>query len=127
MGKKTYAAPARPAWCEIWQDIHNDAQHEITREECEECRHVIALLGPMPLRNMMKRYYEGLKKPEFKTPIPQKLRKAVFERDGYTCRHCGATTNLAADHIVPEARGGKATMENLQTLCRSCNSRKSDR
>lgn len=59
-----------------------------------------------------------------KERIPASLRKKVLERDGYRCRHCGGHEHLAADHVYPEALGGKATLDNLQTLCRSCNTRK---
>lgn len=59
-----------------------------------------------------------------KEKIPTKLRKAVLRRDGHQCQECGSTQNLHVDHIYPEALGGKATMENLQALCRSCNCRK---
>lgn len=59
-----------------------------------------------------------------KQPIPRLLRLRVFERDGYACLHCGTQENLSCDHIVPESKGGPTTFENLQTLCRSCNSRK---
>jgi len=62
-----------------------------------------------------------------KTPIPNKLRTAVFERDEYTCKMCGSREHLHADHIIPEIKGGLAVMENLQTLCRSCNSSKGAR
>jgi len=59
-----------------------------------------------------------------KEVIGQKLRTKVFERDGYRCLHCGTHLNLTADHIQPESMGGDAVFENLQTLCRSCNSKK---
>lgn len=59
-----------------------------------------------------------------KKPIPAKLRWAVFKRDGYRCVKCGCEEDLAADHIHSELRGGQATLENLQTLCRRCNARK---
>lgn len=51
-------------------------------------------------------------------------RAAIFARDGGVCRVCGSARRLALDHIVPLARGGGNGPENLQTLCRSCNSSK---
>lgn len=62
-----------------------------------------------------------------KAVIPPDLRWTVWERDDFTCRHCGARTNLSIDHILAESKGGPATLENFQTLCRSCNSRKGSR
>ena len=62
-----------------------------------------------------------------KAPIPEGLRWAVFERDNYTCRDCGSRQFLRADHIYPERHGGVTTLENLQTLCQSCNSKKRDK
>lgn len=59
--------------------------------------------------------------------IPDELRFAVYERDGFTCLHCDATENLSLDHIHPYSLGGEDALENLQTLCRSCNSRKGAR
>lgn len=56
--------------------------------------------------------------------IPDDLRATVYERDGHACLHCGATDRLSLDHIYPWSLGGEDTLENLQTLCRSCNSRK---
>jgi len=70
-------------------------------------------------------------------PISSRLRRAIFERDGYTCRACmsrvvyfGNTasphrpTPGAVDHIIPRARGGQNNPENLQLLCITCNSQK---
>jgi hypothetical protein len=62
-----------------------------------------------------------------KAPIPKELRWAVWERDDFTCQHCGARRNLSIDHIVPEALGGLTVIENLQTLCGPCNSAKGTR
>jgi len=59
-----------------------------------------------------------------KKRIPAGLRVHVFERDAYRCVLCGSHKSLCADHIYPESLGGEATLENLQTLCRVCNSKK---
>jgi len=59
-----------------------------------------------------------------KIPIPDALRWEIWERDDFTCQHCGARSYLSIDHIVPESKGESLDPANLQTLCRSCNSRK---
>lgn len=53
----------------------------------------------------------------------------VMERDDYRCRGCGTTEDLTVDHVFPQILGGSCTgadddMDNLQTLCRTCNGRK---
>jgi len=55
-----------------------------------------------------------------------RLRRAVIERAGWRCEYCrapqgptGQTFHL--DHIVPEARGGQWTEENLALACPHCN------
>lgn len=59
--------------------------------------------------------------------IPRWIRKKVYARDGHQCVKCGATEPLTLDHIIPWSRGGEDTVENLQTMCQSCNSRKGNR
>jgi rubredoxin len=65
--------------------------------------------------------------PSSKEPIPAKLRWEVWLRDNFTCKRCGVRRDLAVDHIVPESKGGELVPENLQTLCRVCNSIKGNR
>lgn len=57
-----------------------------------------------------------------KAVISQALRTKVFERDKYRCLRCETHLNLRADHVIPESKGGLTSLENLQTLCLSCNS-----
>lgn len=40
------------------------------------------------------------------------------------CAHCGAAEDICIDHVVPLAWGGRTSIGNLQSLCRSCNLRK---
>ena len=55
-------------------------------------------------------------------------KKQIFERDIYRCVQCGRRQDegyeLHADHRVPKDKGGKATVDNGQTLCSVCNFRK---
>lgn len=77
------------------------------------------------------RSLDGYDRAEFrdgKEYIPREVRRACYERDNHACRACGSKSDpLAIDHVVPEAWGGRATLENTQTLCRSCNSIKGNR
>lgn len=64
--------------------------------------------------------------------INLRLRFLVMKRDNFKCRICGASPakdpkiELHVDHIVPWAKGGETTLDNLQTLCSKCNLGKSD-
>ena len=62
--------------------------------------------------------------------MTSKLRQHIKERDGFTCKKCGASVHnepnllLEIDHIIPVSKGGLTTEDNLQTLCWRCNRRK---
>lgn len=59
-------------------------------------------------------------------PIPNAIRKAVFERDGEVCAYCGDQTGpFELDHITPVALGGGNEPSNLTVACKPCNSSKS--
>ena len=58
------------------------------------------------------------------TYIPAKTRRAVEERDAFTCLYCGAQDDLTLDHVIPEADGGPTVETNLVVCCASCNTKK---
>lgn len=43
---------------------------------------------------------------------------------GNVCLSCGSDGPLTKDHVIPVTLGGKNTIDNLQPLCQTCNSRK---
>ncbi len=51
-------------------------------------------------------------------------RENVFKRDRFQCQYCGTSKELTLDHLIPKAKGGKTTWNNLITACKRCNSRK---
>ena len=61
-----------------------------------------------------------IKKRELEDFSP-KIKELIFKRDGYRCVYCGKGrpegVEINADHIKPKDFGGKATLENGQTLC----------
>ena len=59
--------------------------------------------------------------------IPAETRRAVMARDKETCQACGAHDDLTLDHLTPQSKGGQHTEDNLQVLCRPCNSAKNNR
>jgi len=73
----------------------------------------------------------GVRKRTPRKPSPR-LRWKVFVRDRFTCRVCGRSPAnvpglvLEVDHIVSYSGLGETVLENLQLLCRDCNSGKSD-
>ena len=60
----------------------------------------------------------------------RKLRKSRWWQQKLSiglCYYCGrlfSPKDLTMDHIVPLARGGRSTKDNLVTSCKECNNRK---
>lgn len=64
---------------------------------------------------------------DFPRFISHEMKEAVMDRDGKKCVRCGAEEYLEMDHAVPVSMGGTASENNLQVLCRKCNSIKRNR
>ena len=66
--------------------------------------------------------------------VPAEIRRAVFQRDGGKCtfvsdhgQRCASCERLELDHVIPVARGGRTTLENLRLRCRAHNQYEADR
>ena len=73
-----------------------------------------------------------------RTPIPRPFVRYIMDRDGYRCVYCGYLSSpthegdkrlavLSIDHILPQARGGASSVDNMCCCCRTCNQSKGDR
>lgn len=66
-----------------------------------------------------------------KLGIEGKISKAEWDNklksfDG-KCVNCGSDKDIVIDHIMPLSKGGANKIDNVQPLCRGCNSRKRDK
>jgi len=66
--------------------------------------------------------------------VPAQVGRAVWERDGGQCtftsddgHRCASTRRLQYDHIVPVARGGESTADNVRLRCSTHNQHEADR
>jgi hypothetical protein len=75
-----------------------------------------------------------VKQKETRRGVSKSMRSQVLERDGGCCqfkntetgRKCESKFKLEVDHIQAWSRGGKTTLDNLQTLCFNHNQMKSN-
>ncbi len=111
--------------CEQLDEVENDSAPPETQELRSSEQPDMALAGsstddtpPSPRRR-------GRRDPTLR------LRWQVLTRDSFRCRGCGASPAtggppLHVDHIVAWSLGGGTVIDNLQTLCESCNLGKSN-
>jgi len=65
----------------------------------------------------LKTYVKPTRNPAF-------TRFNVFLRDRFRCQYCGSPDDLTFDHLIPRAKGGQTTWDNVVTACAPCNLRK---
>ena len=57
--------------------------------------------------------------------IPEHTKSLAYDRDGGCCVNCNSSYDISYDHIIPYSLGGASSdVDNIQVLCRSCNSSK---
>jgi 5-methylcytosine-specific restriction endonuclease McrA len=97
------------SWAELGVAAGQDAVHTIGR----------AIAVP---RVIVLQVYDRLPKTKVRFS-----RHNIYARDDNTCQYCKRQlprTELNLDHVVPRARGGRTTWENVVCCCVPCNLRK---
>ena len=102
------------------------------RKPCPTCKAIIHIKQKKCAQHMLDA--KGGLTRRFRPLIPKSVQRAAYQRDSYTCVQCGLVgkgetheekvKGFAIDHVVPNAAGGSSELENLQILCRKCNSSK---
>jgi len=129
------------------------AMDQATHDELRECAELLGHVLPSGnageviafalhhlVTHLRKRKYAATSRPSrarsSSNPrhMPAHVRRAVRERDGGCCtfvsddgRRCGSRTRLEWDHIVPVARGGESTVDNIRLRCRAHNQFEAER
>lgn len=101
-------------------------------KECHPIWHCGDSDGGYVINVIKEEFYKYVSRPQkleatSRKPIPNKVRTMVFENNAYRCVVCGDYKKLVVDHIHPVSKGGTNDLDNLQTLCWSCNALKSDK
>ena len=91
---------------------------ELVKANSTNSFHTVSNTYPMPSVIKLNRY----------VTVPYKgvvlTRENVFKRDGFKCQYCGTKRELTIDHLIPKAKGGTTSWNNLVTACKKCNSLK---
>ena len=112
-GRIVEALRAAPigAWVSAWEPTCVNCLDE--SDPCDRCLWDDAGLTLPPAKNA--------------SALTEQERWQVFADNDFRCVGCGSRSRLTVDHIQARANGGNNARDNLQTLCRSCNSRKGAR
>ena len=85
--------------------------------EYDECVRSPSTEIRIPSVVVLKQYVRPQKRVAF-------TRFNLFLRDEFSCQYCGANGDLTFDHVVPRARGGITSWQNVVAACSRCNLRK---
>ncbi len=82
--------------------------------------------NPEPYRTASRKRSARIRKAE--GTVTTSEWELVLDIYGHQCAYCGVNTDpLTMDHVIPIARGGTHTADNVVPACKGCNSSKKDR
>ncbi len=145
---RTHFAPLAPARFEFRTTLDEQTVAEL-REAAELLSHVIpngdlglvlARLVRVGLQQTRKQRQAETDRPrasrtaERTAGIPESVVRQVYARDKGVCTFrgedghvCGSRWQVEIDHVVPRAKGGESTLDNLRLLCRAYNQHEAER
>ncbi len=107
----------------LWKLFYKDFSKFLMAFELAKMRKILINISGMEPRELIP----PIQRPPQDNILTIEEREQIKKRDGYTCQCCfrsGKGIRLEIDHIIPVFQGGPANVENSQTLCRECNSKK---
>lgn len=96
---------------------------EVVEEYTDEVRTITVVFKIPAVVRLLRAFRRHAKPVKFS-------RVNIYARDGYHCQYCGVRygiSELTYDHVVPRAKGGKTTWENIVSACYPCNGKKGNR
>ena len=129
--------------CTIFQREYREQSAERYRASNRRCRQRYAKRHPKQIRESFRRYRASLKgkaraaranahrrdcEQGTENTLTAMEWSQILEGQEYKCTMCGHPFSPALpptrDHILPVSKGGGLVIDNVQALCRSCNSKK---
>ena len=75
-----------------------------------------------PEANILKHAKRRARKMKTGGEFTRKEWLSLCKKYDYRCLRCNKRKPLTADHVVPVSKGGTSNIDNIQPLCRECNS-----
>jgi len=118
--KTEYESPGN-----LWRVFYKNFYMFITAFDLELTRIILEEMD----HNSNGKYLPAPNMPENRIDIEltEGEKEQIKKRDNYICLCCnksGKGVRLQIDHIIPIFQGGRADVENSQTLCKECNMQK---
>jgi len=85
---------------------------------------MIKVIEDCRFRDSQRKLYKNARGISSRYINQKKVRDKIFARDNQTCLCCGSKEKLSIDHIKSVFNGGQDCLNNLQTLCNKCNTKK---